>query len=105
MLATCTDALLAVDGALELCKVRVGLDGAEKDGLVLVHARIGKEQGRVLVRYGGRGRDESVLVLLLKVGHEGRPDFGCWPVALAYARTVLEQRNTDRHKLASERTN
>ena len=37
MLSSCADALLRVGGALELGKVGRGVDGAEEDGLVLVH--------------------------------------------------------------------
>ena len=43
--ATSADALLAVDGALHLAKVAVGVGNAQKDGLELGGAR-GKVGGR-----------------------------------------------------------
>lgn len=55
VLATGADAFLAVDSTLQLIKrVRLG-DGAEEDGLELVHASIGEEEGRVIMRDDGGG--------------------------------------------------
>ena len=48
--ATSTNTLLTVDSGLHAGH-RIGLsNGAEEDGLELVHARIGEEQGGVIVR-------------------------------------------------------
>jgi hypothetical protein len=53
VLATGADDLLGVDSALQV-EHGIGLvDGAQEDGLELVHARIGEEQGRVIVRDDG----------------------------------------------------
>lgn len=49
--------LLSVDGTLEAREgVRLG-NGAEEDGLELIHAGIGEEQSRVIVRDDRRRRD------------------------------------------------
>jgi hypothetical protein len=44
VLSTGADALLAVDGALELGLLRSGVNLTEEDGLELVHTSICKEQ-------------------------------------------------------------
>lgn len=44
MLATGANTLLRVDGTFESCEGGGGVDGAEKDGFVLVHASIREEQ-------------------------------------------------------------
>jgi hypothetical protein len=50
VLATSTDTFLTVDSGLEAGH-RIGLaNGAEEDGLELVHASIGEEQGGVIMR-------------------------------------------------------
>jgi hypothetical protein len=48
---------LAVDGGLEAGHGIRLANGAEEDGLELVHARIGEEQGGVIVRDDGGGGD------------------------------------------------
>ena len=39
VLAACTDALLAVDGALQLAKLAVGIHSAQEDRLELQHSQ------------------------------------------------------------------
>lgn len=41
--------LLCVSGTFQPCKVAVGVNGPQKDGLELVHSSIGKQQGGVIV--------------------------------------------------------
>lgn len=41
--------LLCVCGTFQPCKVAVGVNGTQKDGLELVHSSIGKQQGGVIV--------------------------------------------------------
>lgn len=48
VLAARTDALLAVDGSLQLGEVGLGVHGAEEDRLELIHAGIGKQNGGIL---------------------------------------------------------
>ena len=62
-----TDAFLAVDGALELGEGRGGVDGAEEDGLVLIHAGIGEEEGGIGEGDDAGGGDEGVGVLFAEV--------------------------------------
>ena len=45
----------------------------------LVHTRIGKEEGRIFIRYGGRGRNERVL-LGQEIFEKGTPNFLGGPV-------------------------
>ena len=54
VLSSGANAFLRVDGALERGKVRVWVNGAEENGLVLVHAGIGEEQRRVGQRHDAR---------------------------------------------------
>lgn len=49
VLSTSSDTFLRVDSTFELGKAAVWVDSAEEDGLVLVHAGIGEEQGRIVV--------------------------------------------------------
>mmetsp|Transcript_11487 Transcript_11487/g.29021 ORF Transcript_11487/g.29021 Transcript_11487/m.29021 type:complete len:365 (+) Transcript_11487:1812-2906(+) len=53
VLAACADALLGVGGGLELGELCCGVGGTQENGLELVHARIGEEQGGVVVRHHG----------------------------------------------------
>lgn len=53
VLPSSSNALLTVDGALELRKVMLWIYCAEEDLFVLVHACVGEEQGRVLIGNGG----------------------------------------------------
>ena len=41
--------LLCVRGAFQPCKVAVGVDSPQENGLELVHAGVGKQQGGVIV--------------------------------------------------------
>lgn len=41
--------LLCVGGTFEPCKVAVGVNCPQKDGLKLIHSGIGKQQGGVIV--------------------------------------------------------
>ena len=50
VLAACANALLRVGRALQLGKVRMRINSAEEDGLVLVNTSIGEEERRVVVR-------------------------------------------------------
>ena len=70
MLAARADALLRVGRA------RVGaLPRAEEDVLELVHAGVGEEERRVVLRDDRRARDDLVSLLLEEV-EEGLPDLG-----------------------------
>ena len=53
MFATCTDTLLGVDCPLPLGHVTVGVHGTNKDGLELVHSRVGEQQGGIVQGDGG----------------------------------------------------
>ena len=63
VLAAGSDTLLGVDGSLPLGHVAVGVHGAHEDGLELVHARIGEQEGRVVQGNGGGGVDVDMLML------------------------------------------
>ena len=41
--------LLCVSGTFQPCEVAVGIDSPQKNGLELVHAGVGKQQGGVVV--------------------------------------------------------
>jgi hypothetical protein len=62
--ATGTNALLCVDGALQFGEIRVGIDGAQEDGLVLIHARICEEQRGIRERHNAATGDKCVLMFL-----------------------------------------
>lgn len=79
MLSTRSDALLAVTGTTQFCKIGMGINGSEENRFVLqpclsryrplaaggthlIHASIGKEKGWVFIRDGGRRRDVCVTV-------------------------------------------
>lgn len=64
MFATSADAFLRVCSALEFGKVRVWVDSSEEDGLVLVHASVGEEKGRVRKWHNTAAGHESVPILL-----------------------------------------
>ena len=67
VLAAGANAFLGVVRPFELCKIRLGIHGAQEDGLVLVHARIGKQQRRVFIRNRTATAYEFVVLLLEKV--------------------------------------
>lgn len=52
MLATCADALLAVESTLQLSSLGIGIDGTQEYGFVLVHAGICEQESRIIVGYG-----------------------------------------------------
>jgi len=59
------DALLRVARALELSeRLQRGVRSAEEQGLVLVHAGVGKEEGGVVVGHAGGGGPVGVVVLV-----------------------------------------
>lgn len=76
---TCTDALLAVAGSLQLAHVTVGVYCAQKHWLELVHSSIGEQQGGVVQRHlqdTGQMREEAPTNC-----RHGMPDTtqgGCW---------------------------
>ena len=73
VLASGSDALLRVGGALELGERALGVRGSQEAGLELVHPRVGEEEGRVIVRHDGGGRHDGVLLGLEEI-QEGLPD-------------------------------
>jgi hypothetical protein len=81
VLAAGADALLRVGGALELCKVGGRVNGALENGLVLVHARIGEEQGGVGERdHRGRGHCRASIAVSVTVWCYAIPKL--WPRSL-----------------------
>jgi hypothetical protein len=81
VLAAGANAFLTVHGTLQLCH-GIGLpDRAQEDGLELVHASIGEQEGGIVVGDDGRAGHNRVLVLL-KVLEEGLPDLGGRPLPL-----------------------
>ena len=59
VLPTGTNAFLRVGSTFERSKVGGWINSTKEDGLVLVHARIGEEEGRV--GEGGRRRRRGLL--------------------------------------------
>lgn len=78
MLAPGPYALLAVGRALEILVHGVGQGPSQKDGLELVHAGVGEEQGGVVQRHAGGGWDERVREGG-EVGEESGADLGGRP--------------------------
>ena len=94
-----SDALLGIESALDLGHLRVGIDCAKEDGFELewaehlssvdeilmgtdlVHACIGKEEGRVLERDRRRRGDENMVLVAEKV-EKLLPDAGGRPRTL-----------------------
>ncbi len=74
MFSTRPNTLLRVVRTLELRQIRVRVDGAEEDRLVLVHACIREEQRRVFIR-DSRRRPHEGMPLALKVVEERLPHF------------------------------
>ena len=73
--------LLRVTGPLQLGKVGLGVDGAQEDGLELVHAGVGKQERRVGVRHHAAAGDWGVPLGLEEL-YEGGPDpVACVPTA------------------------
>ena len=73
VLAAGADALLAVAGARQGGQGAVGVSSAQEDGLELVHASVGEQQGRVVVGNHGAGLHEGVGLLLEEI-HECAAD-------------------------------
>ena len=63
MFASSSDTLLGVDSPLPLGHIAIGVHGPHEDGLELVHARIGEQEGRVVQGDGGGGVDVDMLML------------------------------------------
>mmetsp|Transcript_11155 Transcript_11155/g.20342 ORF Transcript_11155/g.20342 Transcript_11155/m.20342 type:complete len:223 (+) Transcript_11155:1-669(+) len=62
-----TNALLGVDGTLQGGHGKVGVTRAQKQGLVLIHARIGKQQGWIIVGHHGTRRPRRMPMLFGKI--------------------------------------
>mmetsp|Transcript_136892 Transcript_136892/g.425291 ORF Transcript_136892/g.425291 Transcript_136892/m.425291 type:complete len:213 (+) Transcript_136892:2805-3443(+) len=92
VLPTRTDALLGIHGALQLGEGVAWVDLADKDRLELVHASVDEEQGRIVVRHDGGGRDEGVVALLRKEIDEGLADFSARPLATGAPCTARRPR-------------
>ena len=65
VLSSCSDALLRVCGALQLSQLARRVRRAQEDGLELVHARVGKLDGRVVV-WNNTRRPHKLVSLFLK---------------------------------------
>ena len=74
VLAAGADALLRVGGAGQRRHLQVRVARAEEQRLVLVHPRIGKQEGGIVVRDDRGGRPEHVRVLLDEEVDEGGAD-------------------------------
>ena len=74
-----------VRGTLHAKQVARRVSLAQENGLELVHAGVGEQQGRVIVRHDGRGDDVDVLALLEEV-NEGLAHTAGRPL-LAHAHT------------------
>lgn len=83
VLAAGADTLLGVGSALEGGHAVGLVDGAEEDGLELVHAGIGEEEGGVIVRDDGGGRHYRVAPFG-KVVEKGLADRVRGPLALVH---------------------
>lgn len=62
-----TNALLRVDGTLNIEKLQVGVTCSQKLGLVLIHTGIGEQEGWIIVRDAGGGRPVDVIVFLEEI--------------------------------------
>mmetsp|Transcript_25502 Transcript_25502/g.54394 ORF Transcript_25502/g.54394 Transcript_25502/m.54394 type:complete len:414 (+) Transcript_25502:1750-2991(+) len=69
-----TDAFLGVDGTLELCHGQGRVAGSQKQRLVLVHAGIGEQQGRIVDGNARTRLPKLVFVLFTEKIDEGRSD-------------------------------